>query len=259
MSMTMMKKWSLLACLALAACSSPPPPPPKPVQAEPMLDPVARNVKERLEQRGFRWGAPLYLRIFKTENVLEAWVQKEGGHYELYQRFPICVYSGELGPKLRQGDKQSPEGFYKVGLKALNPNSQYHLSFNLGYPNAYDRAHGYTGNYLMVHGDCVSVGCYAMGDRQIEEIYTLVGISLQYGQKEVPVHIFPFHLTTENMIRYGGHRWASFWQMLKPGYDYFESYRYPPVVDVVNKRYEVNYEKTAQQQMLSGGKRLAQQ
>lgn len=238
--------WAVLAVL-LAGCGSPPPPPPAEVRApEPYLDPIARNMKERIEARGFRWGAPLYVRIFKQENVLETWLEREDGTYALYQKYPICVYSGELGPKLRRGDKQAPEGFYKVGLRALNPNSQYHLSFNLGYPNAYDRAHGYTGDYLMVHGDCVSVGCYAMGDRQIEEIYTLVGIALQYGQHEVPVHIFPFEMTHMNLMRHGSNQWLAFWQMIKPGYDYFESYRRPPVMDVVGKRYELNVAKSAQ-------------
>lgn len=245
--MKKLKLWSVVMVLLLAGCSEKPQPAPQPAPVEPVLDPIARNVKERMESRGFRWGAPLYVRIFKKESVLETWLQKEDGHYELYQRFPICVYSGELGPKLREGDKQSPEGFYNVGIRALNPNSQYHLSFNLGFPNAFDRAHGYTGSYLMVHGDCVSIGCYAMGDRQIEEIYTLVGIALQYGQGEVPVHIFPFHMNHENLLRHGNSDWLAFWQMLKPAYDYFESYRQPPVIDVVGRRYELNVVKSAQQ------------
>ena len=122
---------------------------------------------------GAYWGAPLYLRIFKASDELEVWVEA-GARYQRLRTWPICTWSGGLGPKLRQGDGQAPEGFYEVAAPQLNPSSRFHLSFNLGYPNAFDRAHGRTGDYLMVHGNCVSIGCYAMGDAAIEEIYTLV-------------------------------------------------------------------------------------
>ncbi len=198
-----------------------------------------KHIKEEMERKGFEWGTNAYVRIFKKESVLEVWLKRDDGSYGFFRDFPICIYSGELGPKRKQGDKQAPEGFYEVGLKALNPNSQYHLSFNLGYPNAYDSAHGYTGNYLMVHGECVSVGCYAMGNAQIEEIYTLVASALQHGQSFVPVHIFPFKMTKTNMLAYQSHRWMPFWQQLKPAYDYFEQHRYPPIIETVGKRYNV--------------------
>ena len=230
----------LLAALALilAACSSRTPE----TQRDSRLirRPPNPTLQDRLEARGFRFGAPAFIRIFKKEEVLEVWLQKDSGEYALFLDYPICIYSGELGPKTREGDKQSPEGFYTVGREAMNPNSQYHLSFNLGYPNAYDRAHGYSGSLLMVHGKCVSIGCYAMGDRQIEEIYTLVGAALQRGQPFVRVHAFPFRMTDANLAAYSEHRWYDFSRMLKPGYDYFERYHQPPDIDVIGGQYALS-------------------
>lgn len=199
--------------------------------------PLARH----LEVRGFQLGAPVFVRIFKEERVLELWLKKDDDRYHLYQKYPICAFSGQLGPKVRRGDKQAPEGIYYVGLSQLNPNSRFHLAFNLGFPNLYDRAHGYTGDYLMVHGNCVSNGCYAMGDEQIEEIYQIIEAALWHGQPSVPVHIFPFPLTPANLAKYQYHRWYDFWQMLKPAYDYFEHYATPPVVQVNAGRYELNH------------------
>ena len=236
----MKKQTFLLAALALilAACSSRTPE----TQRDSRLirRPPNPTLQDRLEARGFRFGAPAFIRIFKKEEILEVWLQKDSGEYALFLDYPICIYSGELGPKTREGDKQSPEGFYTVGREAMNPNSQYHLSFNLGYPNAYDRAHGYSGSLLMVHGKCVSIGCYAMGDRQIEEIYTLVGAALQRGQPFVRVHAFPFRMTDANLAAYSEHRWYDFWRMLKPGYDYFERYHQPPEIDVIGGQYALS-------------------
>ena len=236
----MKKQTFLLAALALilAACSSRTPE----TQRDSRLirRPPNPTLQDRLEARGFRFGAPAFIRIFKKEEILEVWLQKDSGEYALFLDYPICIYSGELGPKTREGDKQSPEGFYAVGREAMNPNSQYHLSFNLGYPNAYDRAHGYSGSMLMVHGKCVSIGCYAMGDRQIEEIYTLVGSALQRGQPYVRVHAFPFRMTDANLAAYSEHRWYDFWRMLKPGYDYFERYHQPPEIDVIGGQYALS-------------------
>ena len=184
----------------------------------------------------FKIGSPVFMRIFKEENALEVWM-KTGPRYELYKTFRICKYSGGLGPKLRQGDRQSPEGFYRVSASALNPNSNYHLSFNLGFPNQYDRAHGRTGSYLMVHGSCVSAGCFAMTDERIEEIYGLAEAALNNGQDYFQVHSFPFRMTDENMRKYKFSEWYGFWENLKLGYDKFERERIPPKVLVSNKRY----------------------
>ena len=183
--------------------------------------------------------AQVFLRIFKEESELEVWAE-QGERYTLVKTYPVCKWSGELGPKLKEGDRQSPEGFYQVRLGSLNPNSNYHLSFNLGFPNSFDRAHGRTGSYLMVHGRCSSIGCYAMTDQGIEEIYRIVETALKSGQRAVPVHIFPFRMTDANLERYAGSQWIEFWRNLKQGYDAFEADRRPPSVTVTEKSYRIS-------------------
>ena len=179
-----------------------------------------------------------FIRIFKAESELELWTRGEGEYeYTLTKTYPICAWSGRLGPKVKQGDRQAPEGFYWVDKSRLNPNSQFHLSFNLGYPNAYDRAHGRTGDFLMVHGNCVSWGCYAMTDDGIEEIYGAIETSLNGGQPFVRVHVFPFRMTEENMAAHAGSEWSDFWANLKEGYDAFEGMGVPPDTIVRDKRY----------------------
>jgi murein L,D-transpeptidase YafK len=201
---------------------------------------AATRVRPELE-RGFaaigaRVGDAIYLRLFKHERELELWVRR-GERYVLFRTYPICTFSGELGPKLRQGDGQAPEGFYSVGASQLNPYSQFHLSFDLGYPNAYDRAHGRSGSQLMVHGSCVSIGCYAMGDAQIEQIYTLVAAALHGGQRRVSVHVFPFRFRQPPLPDWRRQRWGEFWSDLERGYEAFERTRVPPSVRVQNERY----------------------
>jgi len=192
-----------------------------------------------LSQANAKVGDPVFIRIFKREAILEVWI-KADSKYRFLKAYRICAYSGRLGPKMKEGDRQAPEGFYSVNSGRLNPNSKFHLSFNLGYPNAYDRAHDRTGSYLMVHGNCVSIGCYAMTDEKIEEIYMLVEEALKKGERSVPVHIYPFHMTEENMAAYSHYRWYDFWENLKEGYDYFESEHLPPKITVKDKRYIVS-------------------
>ncbi|MCT4556102.1 MAG: hypothetical protein N4A53_15575 [Pelagimonas sp.] len=175
------------------------------------------ELRDALAQHGLAPGAPVHLRIFKEEARLDLYLQGAQG-WQRVKSYPICAFSGRLGPKLREGDHQAPEGFYRVTLPRLNPNSRFHLSFNLGFPNAYDRSHGRTGSFLMVHGDCVSVGCYAMTDPVIEEIYLLVEAALRAGQPHVPVHAFPFEMTPARMAQAQGHDWYGFWQELQPAY-----------------------------------------
>lgn len=186
---------------------------------------------------------PIFIRIIKTtaerdKGVLEIWEQDENGRFALGQTFDICTWSGALGPKLREGDGQSPEGFYFIKPSSLNPNSTYHLSFNLGFPNSYDRAHDRTGSFLMVHGDCVSIGCYAMTDEGIEEIYADVEAAFAGGQAFIRVHIFPFEMTEANIADYAGNPNIAFWRNLKTGWDWFERERVPPNVTVSNKSYQ---------------------
>lgn len=196
------------------------------------------TLEQRLEALSAKMGDAIFIRIFKEEALLEVWIDT-GSEYEHLKDYVICASSGYLGPKLKEGDRQAPEGFYKVKKHQLNPNSKYHLSFNLGYPNAYDRAHKRTGSFLMVHGNCVSIGCYAMTDDKIEEIYALVKSALDHGQKHIEVHAYPFDMTAENMNLYEGNIWYDFWTNLKEGYDYFEAEKRPPTIKVKNKRYQI--------------------
>lgn len=193
---------------------------------------VLPKLAGELDSFGLALGGDLFIRIFKAEKEMEIWgVQIESGTFRKFKTYPICTYSGGLGPKEREGDFQSPEGFYDVTKDRLNPNSNYHLAFNIGYPNAYDQALGRTGSFIMVHGACISIGCFAMTNEGIEEIYLLVEASLNAGQAAIPVHIFPFRMTDENMKAHEGDQWNNFWLNLKEGHDLFELTEQPPKIE----------------------------
>lgn len=198
--------------------------------------PDLSRLEARLASKGLAEGAPILVRIFKREFELEIWM-KRGPTFQHFVTYPICVWSGALGPKLREGDGQSPEGFYSVDARALNPNSRYFRSFNVGYPNAFDAAHGRTGSFIMVHGNCASVGCFAMTDPQMGEIWRLVTAALKGTQKRFQVQIFPFRMTDAALDGYRTHPDYDFWRTLKAGYDLFEAERLPPRVFVCNGRY----------------------
>ena len=204
---------------------------------------ITKTLEDGLVGLSAKVGDPLFIRIFKEESLLEVWIRPRD-EYRHLKDYKICAYSGYLGPKEKEGDRQSPEGFYKVKKQQLNPHSKFHLSFNLGYPNAYDRVHNRTGSFLMVHGNCVSVGCYAMTDDKIEEIYALVEGALQKGQKYVQVHAYPFRMTEENMALFSDSEWYDFWMNLKEGYDYFEAEKLPPFVKVEHKQYTIHEGRT---------------
>ena len=199
---------------------------------------VRPKLVKELSNRELEFGSPVYLRIFKEERVMEVWVKKDSS-FALFKDYDICTYGSKgLGPKIRQGDGKAPEGFYYVTPARLNPNSRFHLSFNLGYPNRYDRAHGRTGGALMVHGDCVSIGCFAMTNPGIEEIYALADAALRNGQPFFRVHIFPFRMTGKKMEKHSGSEWFTFWKNLREGYDFFEENgNLPPNVEVEGERY----------------------
>ncbi|WP_423925584.1 L,D-transpeptidase family protein [Dokdonella sp.] len=179
----------------------------------------------------------MFMRIFKQEELLELWVEGSSGTFVLFCCYPIRAYSGEAGPKLRRGDMQAPEGFYRVGASQMNPRSRYHLAFDLGFPNAYDREHGRTGDHLMVHGGEVSAGCYALGDAGIEEVYTMAAAALDGGQAGFDVHAFPFRLDTRRLQAQHTSPWFDFWMGLKPGHDSFELTQVPPIIGVRDKHY----------------------
>ena len=201
----------------------------------------APDLQKALKAKGMSLGDPIFMRIFKESNELEVWIQpKDQEKYSLFKTYKICYYSGDLGPKTKQGDGQSPEGFYFINAGRFNPWSSFHLSLNMGYPNAYDRSKNYTGNYLMIHGNCVSIGCYAMTDEGIEEIYTLAHKAVENGQSFFRVHSFPFRMTAEKMRQNASHKWFDFWQNLKTGYDWFEEKGTPPNVEVAQGQYTFN-------------------
>ncbi len=202
--------------------------------------PLSKDAMKLLGKKGMSSKAPIFVRIFKEESELEIWKQRPDGYFYHFKTYPICTWSGALGPKFKQGDRQAPEGFYSIKTYLMNPNSKYHLAFNLGYPNAYDKSRGRTGTFLMVHGKCSSAGCYAMTDALIEEIYALARDALAGGQKAFQVHAFPFRMSEKNMRRHTGHKAMAFWRTLKPGYDDFELTRIPPKIDVCERRYLVN-------------------
>jgi murein L,D-transpeptidase YafK len=210
---------------------------PTSARAERSIASVEPDLKKELSDLGLKYGAPIFIRIFKDPGVLEVWIESDDGSFVNFKNYDICTFSGNLGPKLSQGDNQSPEGFYFVNAGRLNPWSSYHLSFNLGYPNKYDRTKGRTGSALMVHGNCVSIGCYAMTDANINEIYALGVAALKSGQPYFRVHSFPFKLESTVLSKYSSSQWYSFWLNLKEGYDYFNIHKQPPNVEVSNGKY----------------------
>ena len=191
-----------------------------------------------LTAAGLKFGAPVFIRVFKEERLLELWIrQPDKSTYQLFRSYPVAGMSGRLGPKLAEGDNQAPEGFYFVPKSMMHPTSTYHLAFNLGYPNTYDRSHHRTGSFLMVHGNRVSIGCYAMTDAMIEEIFTLCDAALGNGQPYFRIHCFPFRMTPERMDAAKLDEWFPFWQNLREGHDLFEQNKIPPDVSVRNQRY----------------------
>jgi len=201
------------------------------------IERVKPGLKKEFENKGLNYGSPIFIRIFKESMELEIWVKSENT-FTLFKTYEICTYgSGTLGPKTRQGDGKAPEGFYFVTPQRLNPVSDFHLSFNLGYPNKYDRIHEWTGGNLMVHGSCVSIGCYAMTNEGIEEIFATGDAAFRNGQSFFRVHIFPFKMNKSNMEKHKQSKWIEFWNNLKEGYDFFEKNKIPPNVEVVNRKY----------------------
>jgi len=193
-------------------------------------------IEKEFADKGLTLGSSVFMRIFKETSELEIWIMK-GAVYQLFKTYPICYYSGSLGTKTKKGDMMAPEGFYSVSPQQLIPSSSYHLSFDIGYPNAYDRSHAYTGSAICVHGNCVSIGCFAMQDSPIEEIFTIITKAFEGGQKSFQVHSFPFRMTDKKMEKYANSKWIDFWKNLKDGYDWFESEKIPPTVGVKDKKY----------------------
>lgn len=226
-------KWALLASfMALAGCNDT-----LTSVVNKAEHPLPKKLVSQMKAKGMNERSPIMMRIFKEENVLEVWKQKPNGRYDLVVSYEICKWSGDLGPKFKEGDKQAPEGFYRIYPRQMNPNSSYYLSFNMGFPNSYDRSHGRTGSHLMIHGDCSSAGCYSMTDEQVLEIFGFARDAFRGGQKYFMVQAFPFRMTAENMARHRDHQNYEFWEMIREGYDLFEITKKPPLTEVCERRY----------------------
>mgnify|MGYP000046383283 FL=1 len=204
------------------------------------IQPIPAALVSDMTKKNMSPADPILIRIFKDESELEIWKRSRTGRYELVKAYPMCRWSGKLGPKRKSGDRQAPEGFYSVNSRMLNPNSQYYLSFNLGYPNKLEAALGYTGEAIMVHGVCSSSGCFAMTDQNVAAIYAVAREALRGGQAAFQVQVFPFRMTAKNMARNRANPNFAFWTNLKQGYDIFESQKLPPKVSYCGRRYVFN-------------------
>ncbi len=224
----------LVSAAALASCQD------NSGLAHRSLAPIPPETVAQMEQMGTTKEAPVLIRAYKKESEIEVWKMRADGKYAHLKTYPICRWSGQLGPKTHEGDRQAPEGFYSIGPAQMNPNSAYYLSFNVGYPNAYDRAWGHTGGSVMVHGACSSAGCYSMTDKQIAEIYAIARSALNGGQKSIQMQAYPFRMTAENIARHRLDPNIGFWKQLKEGSDHFEVTKREPAVAVCGKRYVFN-------------------
>ncbi|MFN7011546.1 MAG: L,D-transpeptidase family protein [Allorhizobium sp.] len=202
--------------------------------------PLPSSILAEMKAKGMERNSPIAIRIFKEEGVLEIWKAKTNNRFDKIKEYQICAWSGRLGPKVKEGDRQAPEGFYPLSPHHLNPNSKYYLAINTGYPNRFDQANGRNGTNLMIHGACSSSGCYSMTDAQILEIYAFARDAFKGGQQTIQLQAFPFRMTAENMARHRHSPHYGFWQMLKVGYDNFEVTKRPPDVGICDKKYVFN-------------------
>ncbi len=202
--------------------------------------PLSPEMVALMQKDGLAQNAPVLIRTYKKEAEFEVWKMKPDGRYVLLKTFPMCRWSGQLGPKLREGDRQVPEGFYKITPGQMNPTSAYYLSFNVGYPNAYDRAWGRGGGSIFVHGACSSAGCFSMTDAQIDQIYAVAREAFAGGQQAIQMQSYPFRMTPENMAKYRADPNIAFWRQLKEGADNFEVAKQDVNVGVCAKHYVFN-------------------
>ncbi|MBP1858938.1 L,D-transpeptidase family protein [Rhizobium herbae] len=201
---------------------------------------LSGKIVQKMQAMSMAKESPIMLRIFKEEGVLEVWKANASNRFEMLRQYKICAWSGKLGPKVKEGDRQAPEGFYPISPGQMNPNSSYYLAINTGYPNRFDQANGRYGSNLMIHGACSSSGCYSMTDEQMQEIFALSRDAYKGGQQAIQLQALPFRMTAENMARHRNSPNIDFWNMLKPGYDQFEITKRPPEVNICEKKYVFN-------------------
>ena len=199
--------------------------------------PVPAKTLALMSEKNMVKDAPILIRTYKQESEFEVWKRTSEGKYALLKTFPMCRWSGQLGPKVKEGDRQVPEGFYAITPSQLNPNSNYYLSFNVGYPNQLDKAYGRTGGLIMVHGACSSAGCMSMTDEQIAEIYALTRDAFTGGQQQVQMQSMPFRMTAHNLAKFRADPNIAFWKNLKEGSDHFDVTKQEPKVGMCGKKY----------------------
>lgn len=221
------------------------------IAANKVHQPLPPRILNEMKKKGMPRNSPIAFRIFKEEGILEVWKAKADNRFEKIVEYEICAWSGRLGPKFKEGDRQAPEGFYPLSQHHLNPNSKYFLAINTGYPNRFDQANGRTGTHLMIHGACSSSGCYSMTDAQMLEIYAFARDAFKGGQQNIQLQAFPFRMTAENMARHRHSPHFEFWQNLKEGYDNFEVTKRPPEVSVCGRRYVFNMQPEEGQSFVS--------
>ncbi len=224
---------AVFAALTLAACQDS-------GLSHRSLAPIPPETVSLMEKVGTSKDAPMLIRAYKKEAELEVWKMGSDGKYVHLKTYPMCRWSGQLGPKTREGDRQVPEGFYSIGPAQMNPNSSYYLSFNVGYPNQLDRALGHSGGTIMVHGACSSAGCFSMTDAQIAEIYAIARSSFNGGQTAIQMQSYPFRMTAENLAKHRLDPNIGFWKNLKEGNDHFEVTKEEPQVAYCGRRYVFN-------------------
>jgi len=199
-------------------------------------------IKEELKSKGMNSeGFELFIRAFKQEQQFEVWIKPQGeSQFRLFKTYSICSSSGVLGPKRMQGDGQVPEGFYHIAV--FNPYSNYHLSLGVNYPNASDKiiGKGNLGGDIMIHGNCVTIGCIPLTDEIIKEVYVLSVEAKNKGQEKIPVHIFPLKMNEKGFTylktKYAGNATLlTFWTNIYDGYASFEKNKKMPII-TVNKQ-----------------------
>ena len=221
--------------------------------------PIPAATVALMAAKGTSAAAPVLFRAYKKESEIEVWKRRPDGRYVYLKTFPICRWSGQLGPKRKTGDRQTPEGFYAVAKRQMNPNSAYYLSFDVGYPNAFDRAHGGTGSALMVHGICSSMGCFAMTNQSVGEIYAIARDALNGGQAAFQFQAYPFRMTAENMARHRTDPNIAFWRELKAGADRFDATNEELQVSVEGGRYVFAPAKDAKKEAAVATRRAAEE
>ncbi len=234
------RRFASIFCIGLTLLSRPSAAGAETFRAAPSAVPAAEGAGPRLETdlaaKEFALGTPAFIRVFKENSVLELWLWRNGRFYP-FRSYPICKWSGELGPKLAEGDRQSPEGVYYISGRDLIVNARWHRAMNLGFPNSRDKAMGLTGSGILIHGKCSSIGCFSMTDPIIEDVYEVIAAALDAGQPRVTVHVFPFPLTRANLARHSGDEWMPFWETLKRGHDLFLRDGLPPRTFVCKGEY----------------------